>query len=174
MRYVRAEDGVIRISRPAVLLVTARAALHGLWPVRAWPVRAVLGRSAEVPSATPHRSSSTRSLQGTHPVRALSHHRSPLVESVPSTEHCRYSDLDSIAAFRKAPALGFWVCFLPVCVAGVEGDVHRRYETSRLTWWTASSLRKIQSETIKKFEDLRRLIRKTTGTVNRDSGWPGP
>jgi len=47
MRYVRAEDGVILLTRRAVLLATAWAALHGLWSVRA-----ILGRFAGVPSGT--------------------------------------------------------------------------------------------------------------------------
>jgi hypothetical protein len=48
MKYVRAEDGVILLTRRAVLLTTAWAALHGLWSVRA-----ILGRSAGLPSRTP-------------------------------------------------------------------------------------------------------------------------
>jgi hypothetical protein len=48
MRYVRAEDGAILLTRRAVLLATAWAALNGLWSVKA-----ILGKSAGVPSGTP-------------------------------------------------------------------------------------------------------------------------
>jgi hypothetical protein len=44
MRYVDTEDGVALINRDPGLLETKRAALYGFWPVRA-----MLGRSGEIP-----------------------------------------------------------------------------------------------------------------------------
>ena len=61
--------------------------------------------------------------------------------------------LTGLMIWQYFPALGFWVFFSGVCLAGVEGDVHRRVRNQTLDMVDSLIVAEIQSETIEEFEE---------------------
>jgi hypothetical protein len=61
--------------------------------------------------------------------------------------------LTGLMVWQYFPALGFWVFFSGVCLAGVEGDVHRRVRNQTLDMVDSLIVAEIQSETIEEFEE---------------------
>jgi hypothetical protein len=61
--------------------------------------------------------------------------------------------LVGVYCWRYFPALGFWLFLSGMCLAGFEGDVHRRDRNQTLDMVDSIIVSEVQSDTIEEFEE---------------------